>query len=72
MSLSTFATHQTVAHSRQGGILSGLMQALDLYRSRARLAQLDAHLLADIGLNRAAAEAEARRPIWDLSHRPQG
>ena len=36
-----------------------------LRRSRARLAELDPHLLADIGLDTDAALTEARRPVWD-------
>ncbi|MCB1337530.1 MAG: DUF1127 domain-containing protein [Maritimibacter sp.] len=34
-------------------------------RSRRALAGLDAHLLAEIGIARAEATREARRPIWD-------
>ncbi|PMR70146.1 DUF1127 domain-containing protein [Halomonas heilongjiangensis] len=33
-------------------------------RSRRRLAQLDPHLLDDIGISRATAEREARKPFW--------
>ncbi len=59
MSLGRSARHS------HGGLLSRITHAFDVHRSRARLAQLDAHLLADIGLDRGAAEAEANRPIWD-------
>lgn len=45
--------------------LAHLNAAMALHRSRARLALLDTHLLEDIGLDRAAAEAEANRPVWD-------
>jgi len=34
------------------------------YRSRQRIADLDAHLLKDIGVSYAEAEAEANRPFW--------
>ncbi|EYD74893.1 hypothetical protein Rumeso_03534 [Rubellimicrobium mesophilum DSM 19309] len=34
-------------------------------RSRRRLAELDDRLLADIGVSRAQAMQEARRPRWD-------
>ncbi|MEM8742477.1 MAG: DUF1127 domain-containing protein [Pseudomonadota bacterium] len=34
-------------------------------RSRADLATLDDHLLDDIGVTRADARREARRPFWD-------
>lgn len=37
-----------------------------LARSRARLAQLDDHMLADIGLTQAEAMTEAQRPFWDI------
>jgi uncharacterized protein YjiS (DUF1127 family) len=33
-------------------------------KTRATLARLDDHLLADIGLNREAAAYEAARPFW--------
>jgi uncharacterized protein YjiS (DUF1127 family) len=40
---------------------SALMAWLDLCRQRAALATLDDRLLADVGLTRDAAEAEARK-----------
>ena len=46
-------------------VLGRLHSAMALYRSRARLAELDAHLLADVGLTSAEAKNEADRPIWD-------
>jgi uncharacterized protein YjiS (DUF1127 family) len=39
---------------------------LNLRRSRAALARLDDHLLADIGLDRAYADREASRPFWQV------
>ena len=36
------------------------------YRSRQRIAQLDGHLLKDIGVSFAEAEAEANKPFWRL------
>jgi len=41
-------------------------QAAAFRRSRRALSGLDDHLLADIGISRAEAEAEARRPDWDV------
>lgn len=38
---------------------------MSLYRQRAALRRLDDHQLADLGLSRSEAEAEARRPLWD-------
>jgi len=34
------------------------------YRSRQRIAELDSHLLKDIGVGFAEAEAEANKPFW--------
>lgn len=34
------------------------------HRQRLQLRQLDDHLLADIGLSREQAVAEARKPFW--------
>ena len=34
------------------------------YRSRQRIAQLDSHMLKDIGITFAEAEAEANKPLW--------
>jgi len=34
------------------------------YRSRHRIADLDRHLLKDIGITIAEAEAEANKPFW--------
>lgn len=42
-----------------------LRAALALIRERRALAALDEARLADIGITRAEAEAEARRPFWD-------
>ena len=49
----------------RGTLLHRLNSAMALYRSRARLAELDAHLLDDIGLTRRDVEKEANRPLWD-------
>jgi uncharacterized protein YjiS (DUF1127 family) len=34
------------------------------YRSRQRITQLDGHMLKDIGVSFAEAEAEANKPLW--------
>lgn len=48
------------------GSSPGVFTYLNLMRQRRTLAGLDAHQLRDIGLDRDAADAEARRPIWDV------
>ena len=46
-------------------LLTRLLAAETLARSRRRLPQLEDHILRDIGLTRDQANAEAQRPIWD-------
>jgi uncharacterized protein YjiS (DUF1127 family) len=36
------------------------------YRSRQRIADLDGHLLQDIGVSFAEAETEANKPFWQV------
>lgn len=47
------------------GLLSRLVGALAQQRQRNRLAQLEEHMLNDIGVSRQEAMTEANRPIWD-------
>jgi uncharacterized protein YjiS (DUF1127 family) len=42
--------------------------ALDVRRERQTLASLDDAALKDMGLNRAEAWVEARRPLWEIPH----
>ncbi len=46
--------------------LRRLMAWLQVRRDRVTLADLDDALLRDIGITRAQAMSEARRPFWDL------
>lgn len=41
-----------------------ILDLLARHHSRAALARLDPHLLADIGLTAEAAAEEAARPFW--------
>jgi uncharacterized protein YjiS (DUF1127 family) len=50
-------------------ILRNLAAAGHLLRERRALAQLDTHLLRDIGIDDAARQAELASPLWDA---PQG
>jgi uncharacterized protein YjiS (DUF1127 family) len=47
------------------GPLARLLAAMALRQSRRSLADLDDHLLRDVGLSREAAQREAARPAWD-------
>lgn len=46
-------------------VLAHLAHALAVWRQRRVLARLDNAALEDLGLTRAQAQAEARRPLWD-------
>ncbi|GHC49131.1 DUF1127 domain-containing protein [Neogemmobacter tilapiae] len=50
---------------RKGFSLRRLLIWASLRRQRQHLLELDAHLLADIGVTAQAAQAEADRPFWD-------
>lgn len=39
---------------------------MEVARQRQQLAALDDRMLKDIGISRATAQSEARRPFWDL------
>lgn len=45
-------------------IRSQLMRCYQRYRQRRNLAELDDHLLRDIGLTREQVAAECRKPFW--------
>lgn len=48
-------------------LISGRLSAwATLRRQRAQLARLDTSALEDLGLSRFEADAEARRPFWDV------
>lgn len=42
----------------------GVRAAWRRYHSRQNIAQLDSHMLKDIGVSLAEAEAEANKPFW--------
>ena len=46
-------------------LADSLRRAIALHRQRRALAALDDAALADIGLTRDEARAEAARPVWD-------
>ncbi|NUB46055.1 DUF1127 domain-containing protein [Fertoebacter nigrum] len=60
----------TLRSMPKGGTLARIAATLQLgliaRRQRAHLGRLDDHALADIGLTRADALAEAARPVWDV------
>lgn len=46
--------------------MQALRLMLTLHWQRRALARLDDRALADIGLDRATALTESRRPLWDI------
>ena len=63
--------HSIVATPR-GALVKTALQTIsvwkffELARQRRQLKQLDARLLADIGVGANAAKTEANRPFWDV------
>lgn len=49
------------------GWLAWLRRLLQAVESRRHLAEMDARMLADIGISRAEAMTEASRAPWDLA-----
>lgn len=47
------------------GLWTTILRMIALRRQRRQLAELDAHLLDDIGVSRDEALTEAARPVWD-------
>lgn len=64
--MSSLISEFFAAPRPHGSMVSRFLKADALRRSRAQLARLDATQLADIGLSREDAVAEARRPLWDV------
>lgn len=57
--------HASRPAARRTGLLARLARAYGIWRQRQALRRLDDLRLRDLGISRAEAEAEARRPIWD-------
>ncbi|MCE8009348.1 DUF1127 domain-containing protein [Aestuariivita sp.] len=62
----TYTASHSAAFRRPARRRIGLSTVLAAWRSRQQLKVLDDRALADIGLTRSEAQAEASRPIWDV------
>ncbi|MEB8385869.1 DUF1127 domain-containing protein [Rhodobacteraceae bacterium KMM 6894] len=62
--MTNLCAAQTLPVSRRTAPLS-LLAMLRLHRSRRALTGLSDAALLDVGLTRAEADTEARRPFWD-------
>lgn len=52
-----------------GRFWAALRQAWQVRQTRRQLAEMDDHMLADLGISRAEAYEEARRAPWDTGPR---
>lgn len=59
-------THTRPRSMRGASVFAQFRAAMGVWRQRRRLATLDAHLRADIGLSDRSIHAEAARPVWDV------
>lgn len=66
MFATVFKNVFTASRMSAPGIRDRVMLGLAARRQRQALARLDEARLHDIGLDRATAEAESRRPAWDV------
>jgi uncharacterized protein YjiS (DUF1127 family) len=64
--MNTTTTFGPAAIGARPGFGRRLMAMLALRRQRSALAEMDARMLADIGLSREQARHEAARPLWDV------
>jgi uncharacterized protein YjiS (DUF1127 family) len=50
---------------RRRSLITALLRSFEVARQRRALRRLDAEALDDIGISRAEALRESRRPAWD-------
>jgi uncharacterized protein YjiS (DUF1127 family) len=66
LTLSTMAVSHVQTRGSFADLIARLQLGVAARAQRKALARLDTAALADIGLSRAEAEIEARRPLWDV------
>lgn len=64
--MSVIASRRQSSPRRPRSILSTVLDVLSLRRQRRRLAELDPHLLRDIGITLDEARREAELHVWDV------
>lgn len=64
VSIRTSALHAN-CQPKPRSIRARLVEMITLAHQRRQLATLDDHLLADIGISRTQAHAEAAQPVWN-------
>ena len=65
LSANTVISHAN-RKSRSASLRGRLMTFFALARQRRQLAALDQHILDDIGITRAQADAETQKSAWDV------
>ena len=63
---STLTVRRVQSRGTLAGLFATLRLAFHAHSQRQKLALLDDHALADIGLTRTEAQTEAGRPLWDV------
>ena len=66
MSMNIAAEHHYATPRASRPVWATIASMLNISRQRAALRRLDQAGLADVGLDRHTAIAEANRPIWDV------
>lgn len=64
--VSAFGVPRVAKARPRTSMLASILRCVGISRERATLRDLTDRELADIGLTRDAANAEAGRPFWDL------
>lgn len=62
-----YATRRVQSRGPLDRLFDKAVNMVELYSQRRSLAALDDARLADLGLSRSEAEAEAARPLWDTT-----
>ncbi len=63
------SAHRSPASAQPPTLRARLSAMLHARQTRGILGQMSPHMLADIGLSPADAQAEAARPFWDIAAR---
>ncbi len=63
--MTVSALARPAATPRRASLVARLAALHGLWCQRKSLAELDPHMLNDIGVTEAEALKEARRPVWD-------
>lgn len=63
--MTVSAITRSTPRAARFGLFARIAALHGLRRQRKLLAELDTHMLNDIGVTEAQAQKESRRPLWD-------